>query len=148
MNRFREEAATEPGTLPSGAGLQSVVEDPDLTPELPQVLAEMAEVVSLATVATIVDHYGGRELYIPSRADGTHKLVELIGAEDLAALVGRFGGETLYLPRADRARRLVRDHHIRQLKEAGSTVDELAQRFGLTTRQVFNILSKPREQQA
>lgn len=142
MNGFREET-------PSDAhDVAAVVADPELTSELPQVLAEMLEVVSVEAVAAIVDHYGGRELYVPTQAEGAHRLAELIGAEELAALIGRFGRETLYLPRADRARRLVRDHHIRELRAKGASVDDLAQRFRLTTRQVFNILSKGREQGA
>lgn len=50
---------------------------------LPTRLRDLARLIGLATAMTIVQHYGGRRLYIPSRAAVDHPLVAIGNANAL-----------------------------------------------------------------
>jgi Mor family transcriptional regulator len=60
----------------------------------------------------------------------------------IALLAEHFGGRALYLPRGDSLRRWQRDCRIAAERHAGVSIDDLAQRHRLSTRQIRFILDR------
>lgn len=110
-------------------------------PLLPTRLRDLARLIGLATAMTIVQHYGGRRLYIPSRAAVDHPLVALIGFEGLETLCKAYGLEDHFdVPKAAAALRFLRDEKIRSEQGIKST-RVLAFEHGMTERQIWKILA-------
>ncbi|BCS94598.1 hypothetical protein DSLASN_02300 [Desulfoluna limicola] len=103
----------------------AVRDDPRLWPTL---LAELVDVLS--------DHYEAR---CGMDAD---KAVE--SAQDVIVVIAHhMGGRNIYLPRDDRLKRAIRDAMIYRVFD-GSNHRELSRKTGLTTAQIYNIISKER----
>lgn len=86
--------------------------------------------------------FSGRYVYIPSVASPSHPLARLLGLSVLAALVREFGGpgdRALWIPSECAQDRFRRDRDIAVALANGTTVQELAERFGLTVRRVEQI---------
>ncbi|MEX0745299.1 MAG: Mor transcription activator family protein [Phycisphaeraceae bacterium] len=110
--------------------------------ELPQSLAEVAEVIGLAATLALVEHAGGVRIYVPESLGDDHRLVEWLGQEAAALLSEAFAMEELVVPRCAAALRQVRNRRMRfERQEHGARPAELALRYGLTERQVYTILA-------
>lgn len=108
---------------------------------LPGVLQEIAELIGLPGTLKLVEVYGGVRLYVPKRMEQDHPLASLIGFDNAATLAATYGGELHFdIPRAVAATRAARDRRIRDDRATGRTHRELALRYGLTERQIRNIL--------
>ncbi len=79
-------------------------------------------------------------LYVPKILPPEHRLIQILGAADAARLVDAFGGETLYPANCNDYERRDRNRQIVRLAGKGVSGAELAEKFGLTTRSVRNIL--------
>lgn len=108
---------------------------------LPGVLQEIAALVGLPATLALVRAYGGTRLYVPKRFDPNHPIVKYVGHEAAAKLVASYGGlEHFDLPKGDIAVKAARDKQIRAKRAGGTTHARLAVEFGLTERQIRNIL--------
>lgn len=108
---------------------------------LPGILQELADLIGLPGTLKLVEAYGGVRLYVPKKIDAAHELARLIGLDHATTLAETYGGEDHFdIPRAVAATRAARDSRIRADRAAGMTHRELALRYGLTERQIRNIL--------
>lgn len=114
----------------------------DLSTELlPQVLQDFVRLIGLHATMILVEHFGGRRLYIPVNATPEHRLAKLIGLENLAALSRVYGLEDHFdIPKAKRALLALRNDKIRA--EFGpKSASQLALEHDLTERQIFSIVA-------
>lgn len=113
-------------------------------PDLPALLAEIAEVVGIEAALSIAEVKGGQAASIPSRLRDDHWLVKAIGRERAETLSEHFcsgrsraqldiplGPTGSYL--GDRRRRAA---VVRQALAEGATANEAARRAGITRRSV------------
>ena len=101
-------------------------------PDLPGVLAEIAEVAGRGAALAIAERLGGEQVHIPRTIGSTatgQTLDALVGHEAAAALADRFGGESLYIPMA---RRLMVCH----LTGEGLQTAAIAARLGIAHKTV------------
>ena len=115
----------------------------DLSTELlPQVLQDFVRLIGLAATMILVEHFGGRRLYIPANPHPDHHLAKLIGLDNLVKLSRVYGLEDHFdIPKAERALRAVRDQKIRSEYGPKST-STLAREHNLTERQIWNIVGR------
>lgn len=74
--------------------------------------------------------------------DGICKAIaEEIGADNLLKLAVLVGGSTFYMPRVEGILRPLRNQKIK-VEYNGYNTDELAQKYGVTPRQVQQIIQK------
>ena len=109
---------------------------------VPQSIAERIGVQSAIDLAL---HWGDRQLYVPTVIpDGSHPIATVLGLETARKLASRFGGERLWIPQAAALQRLRRDQEIVRLHAEAVPVSEIAERYGVSERQVFAILARGR----
>lgn len=110
---------------------------------LPQVLQDFVRLIGLAATMILVEHFGGRRLYIPANPHPDHQLVKLIGLDNLVKLSRVYGLQDHFdIPKAERALRHLRDQKIRSEYGPKST-SQLAREYNLTERQIWNIVGRP-----
>ena len=117
----------------------SQVDLSDLSPRL----GTLAEIIGLAEALRLVEKRGGTRIYIPEVADPDHWLADVIGTSSLANLVKHYARESIEIDRGCAALRAVRDRLIIcRYSEGRASTAALALEFGLTQRQIFNILAR------
>lgn len=79
-------------------------------------------------------------VYIPEVLPIDHKLIALIGKPAAERLVERFGGEVLHLATCRRLIDAHRNQAVRRMRAEGWSLATVAWSFGLSVRQVGNIL--------
>ncbi|MGC7839548.1 transcriptional regulator [Pseudomonas wayambapalatensis] len=118
------------------------MELPDLTAIdvtlLPHSLQSLIECVGLENAYRLTCAYGGRPKYIPKHRDRT-RLAELLPAEALDALIKRYAGVALEIPKADHFQRQLRNLQIQKESASGLSRSLLADKYGLSLRQIGNI---------
>ncbi len=105
----------------------------------------MAGLIGLPAASILVKNYGGLALDIPTgRGNGRVKtyLVKLLGVEATAELIRNYGGERICIPRCMADFRDGRDRQIIAEFNAGASVRLLARRYGMTDRNLRNILKR------
>ena len=112
---------------------------------LPESLREIAELVGVDGAMALARRWGGRRLYVPTvMPDITHPIADVLGLDKAHALAACFGGQRLLIPQAAAFQRLQRDQEIERQHADGVPVSEIAERFGVSERQVFAILARVR----
>ncbi|CAM4037467.1 Transcriptional regulator [Pseudomonas reidholzensis] len=115
---------------------------PDLTlieiTQLPHSLQSLIECIGLENAYHLTCAYGGRPKYIPKHRERT-KLADVLPAEALDALIKRFAGVALEIPKADHFLRQLRNLQIQQESADGLSRSLLADKYGLSLRQIGNI---------
>ena len=106
--------------------------------QLPQSLQVLIECVGVEQAYRLTSLYGGRPKYIPKRAQHT-SLSKLLPPEALAALIQRFAGLALEIPKVDHFCRQLRNLRIQQESSNGCSRSMLANKYGLSLRQIGNI---------
>jgi hypothetical protein len=112
---------------------------------LPSSLKELRAYLSLEAIVRLIEAYGGAEAYIPSTAVNDSKLARTIGlepAKTLSKVLAKSKPEILKVPRAARFRLYLRNMEIISRSDIGATSVDLARDFGLSQRQIFNILEE------
>ena len=104
--------------------------------ELPQSLVEMAEIIGLEAVLTLVELRGGITLCVPVRAREDHWLVPHIGIDALRHLTEHYGGEEIEIPRCAAAVRAEMDAELLAKWRAGISQSRLARMYRITERAV------------
>jgi len=116
---------------------------------------DMIDIIGAEAFLELVKMFGGRTLAIPAmkKEEGLlvyEKIADAAGYEAASDLTKNYSGETVAIPKAYHALKLGRD--IELLREfenmlddgsATTAVEDLARKYQLTTRQVWNILKKP-----
>lgn len=107
---------------------------------LPSSLRELVEALGVEDALKLVGMHGGARITVPKVARPDHELRLVLGEAGFAALVQRYGGEALDLPKGDAYLRELRHDQVRRYREAGYTMDEIAEATGYTRRHVINIV--------
>lgn len=96
-------------------------------PELPGVLAEIAEVAGREAAIKMALGFGGRDVHIPAARNvrGEHPLRKCLGPIAMTAIAEHFCGESLYIPKASRA-------VVHNLKSGGLSNAQIAGLTGLS----------------
>ncbi|MGA8147805.1 MAG: Mor transcription activator family protein [Gallionellaceae bacterium] len=106
-------------------------------------LLEIIEIIGETHALKLVKRYGGTTPRLPAirNIKVDHHMAQCIGVEALTKLAKTTGGgRWLYIPRCARGLREARNREIVQLYTDGMKVDDLALKFGLSDRQIENIL--------
>lgn len=118
------------------------METPDLShidvSQLPQSLQALIECIGIENAYQLTCAFGGRPKYIPKHRDRT-KLADVLPAEALDALIKRFAGVALEIPKADHFTRQLRNQQIHKESASGFSRSLLANKYGLSLRQIGNI---------
>lgn len=118
--------------------------------ELPHSVQEVAEVIGRERalyLAGQLPRCGSRawrrfiSIPRPARLKSDHRLVQVLGWDDAQALCEVFQGENIELATCTEMIRSWRDLNVRRLAQQGNSSAELARIFGLSQRQIRNILS-------
>ncbi|GAB4112861.1 MAG: hypothetical protein Fur0019_19270 [Tibeticola sp.] len=104
----------------------------------------LVRIIGEEALETLVSVAGGLAIYIPKRPplDGLLADLPLPAQQALADYVG---GDVLYIPQCAGAARAARDAAIRAAYDAGERVQDIARRYRLTERWVYEILGRPQE---
>ncbi len=97
------------------------------SPKYPALISDMYDVIYLALKPELPD-------------DKLHIVTERIL---LVLLSNVIGGVSIYCPKADSVQRLIRDKDIYH-QFNGNNTDELARRYKLSTRHIYNIVKEQR----
>ncbi|WP_213881587.1 Mor transcription activator family protein [Pseudomonas sp. dw_358] len=106
--------------------------------QLPASLQTLIECIGLENAYCMTRRYGGRPKYIPKHVRRT-SLSQWLPIEALAELIRRYAGTALEIPKADHFERQLRNLQIHRATEQGCSRSVLADRYGLSLRQIGNI---------
>lgn len=105
---------------------------------LPASLQTLVECIGIEHAWRLTTRYGGRPKYIPKHAERT-SLSKLLPPAALAELIKRYAGTALEIPKPDHFERQLRNLQIQQQSQEGCSRSVLADRYGLSMRQIGNI---------
>lgn len=112
---------------------------------IPPVAAKLADVIGSDNTMALLHHArcdeGRRFVRVPLRPRRGQVIVELIGMEAAAKLSNEYGGRVIHLPKLKAIDRAQRDAEIKRMAAEGLSKAEIASRFGITARQVGNLLA-------
>ncbi|MGC5703433.1 transcriptional regulator [Pseudomonas sp. NFXW11] len=106
--------------------------------QLPHSLQALVHCIGLENAYRLTCEYGGRPKYIPKHAERT-SLALILPPDALNALIERFAGLALEIPKADHFCRQIRNQHIQLESLGGISRSVLADKYGLSLRQIGNI---------
>jgi hypothetical protein len=105
---------------------------------LPKSLQILVECLGVEQAYRLTCLYGGRPKYIPKHPERT-KLAKWLPPKALHALIDRFAGAALEIPKADHFARQLRNQSIQEDSLKGFSRSTLADKYGLSLRQIGNI---------
>lgn len=120
--------------------------DSQLLELLPALVRDWVELMGMAPTMALVRAYPGVQLKVPyGEREGrmSRTLIRLLGNAAAQAFMARHGGEHLCVPRCAQLTRALRDSCICTAYDRGETVHALALEYGLTVRQLRNVLKQP-----
>jgi len=106
--------------------------------QLPHSLQELIECIGLENAYRLTSCFGGRPKYIP-KFPSRSSLALILPPEALAALIDRYAGLSIEVPKVDHFLRQIRNQHICQESCDGLSRSALADKYGLSLRQIGNI---------
>ena len=106
--------------------------------QLPHSLQVLVACIGLENTFRLTCIYGGRPKYIPKHAQRT-SLALILSPESLQALINDFAGISLEIPKSDHFFRQIRNQHIQMGISNGLSRSALAEKYGLSLRQIANI---------
>lgn len=83
------------------------------------ILEDIGAILGYSATASLVDWFGGGNLYIPAEINENHPIAQVIGMPAATRLVREWGGETLWLPLGYQREQDRRDRMIALLLAAG-----------------------------
>lgn len=107
---------------------------------MPQSLRELARVLGDAGALRLTGVYGGQRLRVPNKAAHGHAMRAGLGDAVFEALVAEYAGISMDVPKCDGFLRELRHEQVRQYREQGLTMDDIAGETGYSRRHVINIL--------
>lgn len=118
------------------------MQTPDLSQidisQLPHSLQALIDCIGIENAYQLTCAFGGRPKYIPKHRKRT-KLADVLPADALDALIKRFAGVALEIPKADHFLRQLRNQQIQKESANGLSRSLLANKYGLSLRQIGNI---------
>lgn len=106
--------------------------------QLPHSLQVLIACIGLESAFRLTCVYGGRPKYIPKHAERT-SLALILSPESLQALINDFAGISLEIPKSDHFFRQIRNQNIQMGISDGLSRSALAEKYGLSLRQIANI---------
>lgn len=106
--------------------------------QLPHSLQVLIACIGLENAFRLTCVYGGRPKYIPKQAQRT-SLALILSPESLQALIKDFAGISLEIPKSDHFFRQIRNQNIHMGISDGVSRSALAEKYGLSLRQIANI---------
>lgn len=103
------------------------------------ILEDIAGEIGYTATTILLDWWGGKSIYVPERADPSHKIAKMIGMPAFRRLVDAFPSQTINLPGESRRELVRRDRMIATMLQLGASTRLVAERAALTERQVFYI---------
>ena len=112
--------------------------DPSL---LPPQIRELIRILGTEEALRLLRQWGGQRRWVPAQADlASDQLRSMLSAQGLAALcASRFGGVSTDWTKADKVLMQAIHAGMRADRAAGATANEVASRYGYTTRSVRAI---------
>ena len=107
---------------------------------LPESLRELVRVLGEADTFKLIGMHGGARVTVPKTPKADHVLRLALSEDAFNRLVQEYGGEAFDLPNGDAFLRVLRHDQVRQYREQGLKVDEIAESTGYSRRHVLNIL--------
>ncbi|AVH38916.1 transcriptional regulator [Pseudomonas monteilii] len=118
------------------------MQTPDLSQidisQLPHSLQALIDCIGIENAYQLTCAFGGRPKYIPKHRERT-KLADVLPTDALDALIKRFAGVALEIPKADHFLRQLRNQQIQKESANGLSRSLLANKYGLSLRQIGNI---------
>ncbi|MGB1762983.1 Mor transcription activator family protein [Alloalcanivorax xenomutans] len=111
--------------------------------DLPELLQEISQLIGIPATLLLVEHFGGIHLFIPTHFSDQRAFVAVVGHRAASLLIQQYGGNTLYIARAASALRALRNMEIAGRFEGGLSAERLAREYGVSVRQIWNILKRP-----
>lgn len=108
-----------------------------------EAFTRLTEIIGQQATFRLMQLHGGTRIYIPEarHCGERHYLAVAIGHDQLLALAREFGGDRVEVPVGLYAVKKARNAEILERHRDGATQSELALHFGITERQVRNILA-------
>jgi hypothetical protein len=107
---------------------------------LPESLRELVADLGEAGALRLTGVCGGQQITVPRRASADHPLRAGLGDALFEKLVASYSGINMEVPKCDGFLRELRHEQVRQCREQGLTMDEIAHATGYSRRHVMNIL--------
>jgi len=118
------------------------MQTPDLSQidlsQLPHSLQALITCIGIDNAYQLTCAFGGRPKYIPKHRERT-KLADVLPPEALDALIKRIAGVALEIPKAEHFLRQLRNQQIQKESSNGLSRSLLANKYGLSLRQIGNI---------
>lgn len=112
--------------------------------DLPPSMRELWELVGRDATLTLCRKFGGTTHVVPLNLIAGHAIRLEIGDEAMLKLIRRYAPGRLYIPKLDEALRVARNLEIvKRYSAREMTAKELALKYRLTERQIWNILGTP-----
>lgn len=109
---------------------------------LTPMLRRLVRSIGLPLTLRLLERRGGLPLEVPRRGRSSSLLVDAIGADAAERLAVEFADvDVVTLPMADKLHSQIRDRAIRAERSERS-LSELALRYGLSRRQIVNIVGE------
>lgn len=106
---------------------------------MPQSIQEIEQLIGTKATLLLVERFGGIRFYVPQTITSDHELARLIGIDAAQKLTKHYGGGRYEVPRLSQANLDRRNIEIKNQYRFFSQ-SQLAVKFGLTQRQVRNIV--------
>jgi Mor family transcriptional regulator len=110
--------------------------------QLPPLIQDLIRIMGLDDTLALVEQYGGCVVHVPvnEAAIEGHYLSSTISTKGLKALIAEYQGEDINTPKAYRAILAARNTRLKQDRQRGMTIRQLAQRYQLTERRIYDIV--------
>lgn len=107
---------------------------------MPASLRELVRVLGDAGALRLTGVYGGQCVRVPAKPHADHPMRAGLGDATFEALVAECAGISLDVPKCDGFLRELRHEQVRQYREQGLTLNEIAGETGYSRRHVINII--------
>lgn len=114
---------------------------------MPTQVRRMIRAIGLPATMCLLRWRGGRRLFLPRGPERT-ELAQVLTREQVQALLAEFTDQPwIDVPKPDKLWLAIRDAQIRAEHEAGASLQQLADRYGLTARRVLMIVTESQSAQ-
>lgn len=110
--------------------------------DLPPLIAEICAEIGWEKTLTLVDTYGGTDLFVPACFQVDLPITRLLQEDAARKLIAKYGGTKIYVARLFHALRNIRNQQIAKRLETESAA-VLAREYQISERQIWNIAKCP-----
>jgi DNA-binding transcriptional MerR regulator len=102
--------------------------------------------VSEQNIQQLIAKWGGFPLYVPRTPRPNHPIAQVAGLETMRVLCAIAPGMQIIIPQGTNERRIRLVREVSDLRRAGLSAREIAERLGLHIRQVYRLASLTKRQ--